>query len=276
MSVEIDSLFRLSGPTPADVESFHNDGYIVYPGVFTDEAREKLIEEITQHEPVREYIDALDDPTDEIEAYFVRNWNERGPYGDRLIDDPFITALLQATIGNDYHFCHSAVNIAPRGIDVIEYHQDHHHWRHDNPVNIAERDKYYIQALYYPTGFVLGDRNLKVIPGSHRVAPTKEAIIERMLAGEFDAEVGRKLVEKRLALPPGSMVYINARIFHGVEAKPLDAPDPYRIFNIDIFKEVGPPHFFTQEISAEWIERAGPERKKLFMRPGYTEGCWDA
>ena len=184
-------------------------------------------------------------------------------------------SLLQSTIGDDYHFCHSAMNIAPRGIGAVPYHQDHHHWRHENPINLAERDKYYVQILYYPNGFTYGDRNLKVIPGSHRVAPTAAATPERLLAGEFDAEVGRSLREKRLSLPPGSMVYINARIFHAVEAKPLDSPQPYRIFNIDIFKEAGPPHRYTQEIPPEWLSRANAMRKKLFTREAYTEGCWD-
>ena len=124
-----------------------------------------------------------------------------------------IGALLRGTIGDDYHFCHSALNIAPRGIGPIRYHQDHHHWKHENAVNLAERDKYYVQILYYLNGFTLGDRNLKVIPGSHRVAPTEAATAERMLAGAYDAEAGRPLREKRLSLPPGSVVYINARLF---------------------------------------------------------------
>ena len=113
-----------------------------------------------------------------------------------------------------------------------------------------------------------------MIPGSHKVAPTKAATPERMLAGDFDHEIGRKLEEKRLDLPPGSMVYINARIFHAVEAKPIDSAQPYRIFAIDIFKEAGPPHRYTQEIPDEWMMNATPFRRKLFNRKAYTEGCW--
>lgn len=269
------SLFRLSTPSNQDIESFHNDGYIAYPDIFTDDGREGLIEEIThQFEPTRQYIEALENGEKPGRSYFIRPWNERREYSDRLIDDPFITALLRATIGDAYHFCHSAMNIAPRGIGPVQFHQDHHHWKHENPINLAERDNYYIQILYYPNGFTQGDRNLKVIPGSHKVAPTQEATPERMLAGEYDGEAGQKLEEKRLDLPPGSMVYINARIFHGVEAKPEDSPQLYRIFVIDIFKEAGPPHRYTQEISAEWLESATPYRKKLFTRDGYVEGCW--
>ncbi len=274
MTTQLDSLFRLAGPSPADIDAFHHDGYIAYPDVLTDKAREGLTDEITHLEPVNRYIESLEKDSGELRTYFVRPWNERKHYSDRLIDDLFISALVTATIGADYHFCHSALNIAPRGIGAIPYHQDHHHWKHENPVNLAERDKYYVQILYYPNGFTHGDRNLKVIPGSHRVAPTADATPDRMLAGDFDSEAGRKLEEKRLALPPGSMVYIDARIFHAVEAKPVDSPQPYRIFAIDIFKEAGPPHRYTQEIPAEWMARATPERQKLFNREAYTEGCW--
>ena len=274
MKTRLESLFRPSGPSAADIDSFHSDGCIVYPDVFTDEARAGLIDEIEQLAPVSQYIRGLDEQADGGTAFFVRPWNDRGPCGDRLIDDPFVSALLQATIGNDYHFCHSALSIAPRGTAAIPYHQDHHHWKHDNPVNHAERGRYYIQVLYYLNGFALGDRSLRVIAGSHRVAPTEEATPERMLAGEFDAEAGRKLEETRFALPPGSMVYINARIFHAVEEKPVDSPQPYRIFNIDIFKGAGPPHRYTQEIPTAWMERASPQRRKLFMRKAYSEGCW--
>lgn len=276
VTTKLDSLFRLSAPSQADIDSFHNNGYIAYPDVFTDDGREGLIEEITQRfEPVRQYLEAMNNDGDKPRPYFIRPWNDRGEYSDRLIDDPFITAVIQATIGEAYHFCHSALNIAPRGVGPLQYHQDHHHWKHENPVNLAERDNYYIQILYYPNGFTRGDRNLKVIPGSHKVAPTKEATPDRMLAGDFDREAGCELKEKRLELPPGSMVYINARIFHAVEPKPLDSPQPYRIFAIDIFKEAGPPHRYTQHIPDEWMANATPFRRKLFDREGYTEGCWN-
>ena len=59
-----------------------------------------------------------------------------------------------------------------------------------------------------------------------------------------------------------------------------DSPQPYRIFNIDIFKEAGPPHREhlhpgDSPPSADWIANANPAaRKKLFMRDAYTEGCW--
>ena len=95
MATDLNSLFRLSGPSPADIESFHNDGYIAFPNVFTDHARESLIKEIEGLDQVREYVQQLESHRGEPKSYFIRPWNERGPYSDQLIDDPFIASVLK-------------------------------------------------------------------------------------------------------------------------------------------------------------------------------------
>ena len=270
-------IFRIGALSPEDIEAFHRDGYVAIPNVFTEEGLSGLTDEILHMDGAREFLHALDEEQgkpSKPSAYFVRPWNNRGPWADQLIDAPLVTALLQATIGPDYHFCHSALNIAPRGAGRVGFHQDHHHWRHDHLINLAERDKWYIQILYYPNGFTRRDRSLSVIPGSHRVPPTEGVTPEKLLSGEFDGVAGRELAVRHLELPPGSMVYLNARMFHGVEPKPLDSPQAFRLFAIDIFKEAGPPHRHTQEIPPEWIERAGPARKKMFVREAYTPECW--
>ena len=46
------------------------------------------------------------------------------------------------------------------------------------------------------------------------------------------------------------------------------------MFLIDIFKGAGPPHRYTQVIPKEWIEKANPDRMKLFSPEPYTEACW--
>jgi ectoine hydroxylase-related dioxygenase (phytanoyl-CoA dioxygenase family) len=266
--------FRFDGAPSEAVQDFHRDGYAVLADAMTDEAREELIEEVVNSKPVSDFLAASPDER-ERPTYFVRPWNDREPWGDSFIDAPLVRSLLAATIEPGYHFCHSALNVAPRGVNRVQFHQDHHHWKHENPVNIAERHRYYIQILYYPNGFKRGDRSLSVIPGSHRVAPTNKATPEALLSGAYDEEAGRKLECVHLELPPGSFVYLNARTFHGVEPKPLDSPQPYRIFTIDIFKEAGPPHRHTQEISQAWMDRADSHRRKMFDREAYTEECWN-
>ena len=262
--------------TPEELASFRLDGYAAFRDILTDEGRDGLTREIIEKEEIREFIQSAErEPDRQSKVHFVRPWNDRGDWSDRLIDAPLVTALLKATLGRDYHFCHSSFNVALRGAERVPFHQDHHHWFHSNPVNLAEREKGYIQILYYPNGFARGDRSLSVIPGSHRVSPTPDVTPERLLAGEFDEEAGRPLRQVDLDLPPGSMIYLNARMFHAVEPKPIDSPQPYRLFTIDIFKEVGPPHRFTQEIPPDWIDRAGPDRRKLYLRDAWSPTCWD-
>jgi hypothetical protein len=274
---ETTPMFRRDGPSAAEIAAFHRDGYLAFPEIFTETALAALIEEVHADESVQAFL-AM--PEEERRApgsplvYFMRPWNDRGYWSDRLIDAPLVTALLRATIGPEYHFCHSSMNLALRGADRLGFHQDHHHWFHQYPVNLAEREKGYIQVLYYPNGFTRGDRSLSVIPGSHRVSPTPDVTPAALLGGEFNAQAGRELAAVELELPPGSMVYLNARMFHGVAAKPVDSPQAYRLFLIDIFKEAGPPHRFTQEIPPEWLARATPERQRMFAREPYTPDCW--
>ena len=270
-------LFKLDQPSESDLADFDRDGYIAYPDAMADDYREALIEEVLSADPILDFLSLSDQKRSRLDTptrYFVRPWNDRGPLSYALIDAPLVSALLRATVGPDYHFCHSSMNLAMRGSETVRFHQDHHHWNHENPINLAERDKYYIQILYYPNGFTRGDRSLIAIPGSHRVAPTESVTPDRLLAGDFDDEAGRKLEALHLELPPGSFIYLNARTFHAVDPKPIDSPQPFRIFLIDIFKEAGPPHRYTQEIPEDWMAAASAERRKRFDRDPYTETCW--
>jgi hypothetical protein len=272
-------MLRIEAPSAADLAVFHQDGYLAYPDILTDAGREGLIDEIVHYAPVQAFLSLSGEQRAKqtnSSQYFVRPWNDRGAWSDQLIDAPLVTALLQATIGGAWHFCHSAMNVAARGAPGGSLHMDHHHWFHDNPVNLAERDNWYIQVLYYPNGFRRGDRGLSIVPGSHRVAPTPEVTPERLLAGDFDREAGRELKLQQLELPPGSMIYLNARTFHGVAAKPPDSPQEYRVFAIDIFKQAGPPHRHTQEIPPEWLARATPQRRRIFLREAYTAASWNS
>ena len=53
----MDSLFRIARPAAADVEAFHRDGYIFFPDVLQDAARQALIDEILHSSAVRQYLE---------------------------------------------------------------------------------------------------------------------------------------------------------------------------------------------------------------------------
>ena len=101
-------IFRLTASSADDLATFHRDGCLVLPDVFTDEGLVGLTDEILSQDPVREYFKSLagfDSEANDPHTYVLRPWNDRGPWGNRLIDAPLIS-LLQSTIGSDYHFCH--------------------------------------------------------------------------------------------------------------------------------------------------------------------------
>ena len=103
-------------PSANNLETFHRNGCVVLPDVFIDKDPAGLTNEILSQDSVREYFKSLvdlDPQVDDPHTYFVRPWNDRGIWGDRLIDAPLITSLMQPTIGPDYHFCHSTMSIVP-------------------------------------------------------------------------------------------------------------------------------------------------------------------
>ena len=270
-------ILRINAPRAEDIAAFRRDGFAVFSDVFTDEGLAGITDEILSLEAVVDYLDESEEELGRLEStnrLRMKPWNDKGPWAERLFDAPLVTALLRALVGDSFHFCHSTLHLSCPGAGAIAFHQDHHHWKHDNPVNLAERDTWYIQMLYYPNGFKRGDTSLSVIPGSHRIEPTSNVTPETLLDGTHDDRAGRRLMAEDLELPPGSMVLLNARTFHAVAPKPLLSAQAYRIFANYIFKAAGPPHLFTQAIPAEWMQRAGPERKKLFRRAPYSPGCW--
>lgn len=273
---EITPIFKINAPSEENLAAFHRDGFILYPAVFTDEGLKGFLDEFHRREQVVDLFNKHKDNPEE-NRMDVRPWDNKGPWSNQLFDAPLVTALLRAIIGNEYHFCHSTMHIKMRGSKALRPHMDHHHWFHNNPVNLAERNKWYVQMLYYPNGFKLGDCSLSVVPGSHLPTPTTDPYLSKLIEGNHDEFYEMLLNDsklKHLELPPGSMVCLNARTIHAAEAKPMDSPQEYRIFANYIFKEVGPPHRHTQAIPPEWLQNASPERKMLFQREPYTEECW--
>ena len=82
------SIFKLTAPSANDLATFHRDGCVILPEVFTDEGLVGLIDEILSYHPIREYFKSLADLDPQVNdphTYFVRPWNDRGPWGNRLM-----------------------------------------------------------------------------------------------------------------------------------------------------------------------------------------------
>lgn len=273
-SHNVKPVFRVDAPTIDDLATFHRDGYVVFPSIFSDEGLKGITDEILSRDQVVEYFGKNKDNLVDVHLRSCP-WNNKGPWGHQLFDAPFVINLLNAIIGGSYQFCHSTLHVKMRGCEGAAPHRDHLHWFNDNPVNLVERDKWYIQMLYYINGFEKGDSSLSVVPGSHLCIPKERVDNEDELRkGKFDDLTGRELKLVDLEVPPGSMVCLSGRTIHAVTPKPVDSPQEYRLNVHYLFKEEGAPHKLTQIIPDEWLLNASPECKKLFQREPYTEGCW--
>ena len=265
-------MFRIDRPSDDDLALFHQNGYVAFPDVLTDAGREGLTNEILSTPEVVKFLQMTDEERGQQRKPHRLNilaWNDKGPFAEQLFDAPLVTALLRAIIGETYHFSQSTVRISMPGAEGLEFHQDNH------PIDLSEQNKWCVQMLYYPDGFERGDASLWVIPGSHRItdwrkyAPYGPRIGEmtpELLTEIYGDQIGKEVVAEELALPPGSMVVMNAKMFHAVSPKALDSPQPIRLFANYVFKESNSPHNQTQSIPPEWIEKATPERRKLFER----------
>jgi len=269
-------MFRIEKPTDDDLAFFHENGYVAFPAVLTEEGRQGLMDDILGSAPVVEFLSKTEEERsaqDKPHRLSVVPWNDKGPFADRLFDAPLALALLRATIGEGFHFCHSELRVSMRGSRGLTFHQD------NLPLDPAEQHKWYVQMLYYPNGFERGDASLWVIPGSHRIYdwgdpspydhfPVKwdVEVTAEMLTERYGDQVGGVLQAEELALPPGSLVFLNGRMFHAVSSKLLDSPREMRLMVNYLYKEPGDPHRFTQAIPPEWLDRASPERRRMFLR----------
>jgi hypothetical protein len=159
------SVFTMEEP-PADfLEVLDSTGCYVFPGVLTPEGSQQIVAEMYATQQAQTWLAGADGvgsdtlnlrpdnmlvrgPVDKDAAAGVSLWPAPGSACFSLIDSPLVIACLDlAVAGNDFHYCHGAFGFRRPGVGGIAFHQDHHHWKHDNPVNIVGRKKRYIQLL---------------------------------------------------------------------------------------------------------------------------------
>jgi hypothetical protein len=268
-------MFHIERPSDDDLTFFYENGYVLFPDVLTDAGRRGLTSEILRTPQVVDFLRLTDEErgrSAKPHRLSLVPWNEKGPWAKLLFHAPLVSDLLCSVVGPRYHFCHSEVRISMRGSKGLIFHHD------NRPIDLSERHKWYIQMLYYPDGFVRGDASLWVIPGSHAIAdwglyqpygPPEEQINAASLSAWYAHQVGKTFEAVELELPPGSMAFLNARLFHAVSPKPLDSPQEMRLFTNYLFKEPGAPHRFTQVIPPEWSTDG--RLREIFDRPACTE-----
>lgn len=205
-------VLRRDAHTAEELETFHRDGYVIFPGIMLDGARVTFRAELLS---IEQRIDAngpceisaprylamsevkraqARDARNSITKHQfgpLRNWDCKGPVSDALMDAPLPMGFLEAVMGPKFNLCHTSMNITSRGHaqrlppgTFPALHQDAGASAADRIASYTsqqsqfdnytkERDDWYVSCFYYVDGLQAGDGSLCILPGSHRLPPVQ-------------------------------------------------------------------------------------------------------
>lgn len=247
--------------TNTQVHQFHQDGYLVLPGVLSPEEVRTLREGVER---------AFAEPCEEAALYRMPNmWRpkmfERGPAFEALIDHPGIIDLIEAILGPDCHLiAMSALRTEP-GAGISTWHADET-VRFPIPPDVKLDPRIQMPCFNLNLNYYLCDVDEELgptqfVPGSHRSG-------RQPLPEDFDAE-GNPVYEGRGPVsalgPAGTAVMWHDQTWHrGAPNRSRDRirwvqQAPYaRRFIAQRFYP-----FILYRMPEEILQRANPRRKRL-------------
>lgn len=197
-------VLRRDRHTAAELQRFHDDGFVAFPGVLTDAASAAFRAELLGLHQTRNASGCADEsaaaycaltPEERLATHGghmfgpLRNWDAKGPVGDALLDPPLVMGFLHAVMGENFNLCHSAMSITsrghgpqPQGAKLLSHHQDagagipdrlnsYRSQLEQSQRYTEQREDWYISCFYYVEGLQPGVSSLSIIPGSHKLPP---------------------------------------------------------------------------------------------------------
>lgn len=216
--------------TPAQVEAFHERGYLHLPGVFAPDEVARLGEALEAicrwaHGPVRGVpAPRPDEPTEALlrKAVAVHFPHKRSPVVRQLITDPRLVALFTALVGPNVKCVQSMFFIRPPGGPGQAWHQDEHY--------IPSRDRSVTAAWIAVDPADADNGCLRVLPGSHRRGilwphgPHGSADYDPVGAAQHHPYTEADAVE--LPAAPGDVILFHGYLLH--RSGPNRTPDRFR------------------------------------------------
>jgi hypothetical protein len=266
-------------PVPPDgwMDPFAVEGYVVFPGVLSDQACDILVAELSR--PM------LDGPL--------------GPVGEALLECSFLQALVRELLGEQYEFCHSTRHgTAPapaflpphgrrgagRGENTMLQQE---HWQPEGSSPWCEdgfsHAMAYVRIVVLPSGCPR-EAGLCLVPGSHRVSAPRLAELESAGGGSrADGPSVQALLRstyrlpaRDLHLPPKTIVVIDGRTWRGTSSEAPAVATVAAAPGLGVaFKLPSPPHPSTAFLPAEWTDEAQQAgmadsyRRMLFARKAF-------
>jgi len=181
-----------------------NDGHLVYPGLLTSSAQDKLTQSL-------EHIHSLD----VIEGHEPNRFSaEYDSYLEEIITHPQMLDLVVKVLGEEIRYDHCVSLNRPGGNSGIGWHS--HGYAEDNP-NLG-----FVRIFFYVNGFKVDDGGLKVVPGSHlfrdaRIQARSDADLKTgWMANKHNPITGQPLSIDQLSVLPGTVILVWTHAAHAV------------------------------------------------------------
>lgn len=209
--------------TPAQIEHYNREGYVVYPGFISRDDLASLKAEIDRvsegntkanHDAARMEME----PNQAPDGTLVRRIYEPCTYYDAFRDFSESTALLDCVeqlFGPNLLFHYSKINMKPQNIgSVVEWHQDLSYYP------LTNRDS--VSILFYLDDTSEENGCLKVIPRRHT-----EALMSHSTEGFFRGKVTEEVDDSEAVLlegTGGTAIFMSAMTPHASAINSSDRP----------------------------------------------------
>lgn len=184
------------------------DGHIVFPGLLTEDAREKLTASLGHVQSLSRSTGPGPKPTSMYAA-------EYDAYLESIIDHPEMLQLARHVLGDDIRYDHCVSLNRPGGNRGSGWHT--HGYAEDQP------ELGFVRIFFYVNGFTPDDGGLKAVPGSHlyrRVGIRSSVEDEDMWKAWGDdrthPKTGEPMEVENLTAPPGTVALMWTHALHGV------------------------------------------------------------
>jgi ectoine hydroxylase len=203
--------------TPDQVAQFERDGYLFFPGLFTPQETQVLLDAVPELYRRREAYNVREKGSDAVRTNFAAHLYSE-PYA-RLARHPRMVEPVQQLLGEALYMHQFKINgkMAFEG-DVWQWHQDYGTWKNDDlmPSERAMNVAIFlddVNAYNGPLMFIPGSHRRGVVDASHDTSTTSYPLwtIDHPLIAELVARAGGKQggIVSPLG-PAGSMI-----LFHG-------------------------------------------------------------
>jgi ectoine hydroxylase len=207
--------------TPAQIETFNRDGYLVVPKLYDDSMMDMLLK-IARNDP--EFIGkahVMKDAEGKESRIAFTTQESKNIYSAFVHSDKIVGPMTQLMGGPVYHLHHKMMLKEPKVGGAWEWHQDYGYWYNDGFIwpNLAS-------CMIAADRATKANGCLQVIRGSHQIGRIEHGKFGGQVGANPDrvAEVLKKLPIDYFEAEPGTACFFHCNTLHRSDPNVSDFP----------------------------------------------------